>query len=40
VDAAEDDHDMLLLVSWIHVTLAGDSQNVQTPLLLKQLKNY
>jgi hypothetical protein len=36
MDAAEDNHDVLLFVSWIHVTEAGDGQNVQTSLLLKQ----
>jgi hypothetical protein len=38
VNAAEDNHDVLLFVPRIHVTGAGDSQNVQTSLLLKQYK--
>jgi hypothetical protein len=38
VNTTEDNHDVLFLVPWIHVTRAGDSQNVQTSLLLKQYK--
>jgi hypothetical protein len=38
VNTAEHNHDVLLFVPRIHVTRARDSQNVQTPLLLKQYK--
>jgi hypothetical protein len=36
MDAAQDDYNVLLFVSRLHVARTGYSQNVQAPLLLKE----